>query len=130
MEELNTAGDGKSMKKDYTIYLTDILIAIKDIENFVGDADFKKFLKDKKTASAVIRKFEIIGEAAKRIPKEMQMKYQEIPWKEMAGMRDRLIHLYREVDYDIVWKAVKESLPELKNAITAILKTKIKKIGG
>lgn len=110
------------MKKDYKVYLEDILVAVKDIEEFIGEIDFKEFSQDEKTASAVIRKFEIIGEAVKRIPTAIKVKYSEIPWKAMAGMRDRLIHLYREVDYDIVWKAAKNDLPEVKKSIAKILK--------
>lgn len=99
--------------RNYKIYLKDILTAMEGIEKFVEGMDFEKFKEDDKTSSAVIRKFEIIGEAAKHIPDEIAQKYSRIPWKEMAGMRDRLIHFYFGVDYKLVWRTIKERLPEL-----------------
>ena len=85
------------MKRNCKIYLQDILDAFDSIENFLGEMTLTEFRDDDKTASAVIRKFEIIGEAAKQIPKEIRQKYSDIPWKEMAGMRDRLIHLIKKI---------------------------------
>ncbi len=76
---------------------------------------------DKKTSSAIIRKFEIIGEAAKSIPSTIKHNHPDIPWKEMAGMRDRLIHAYFGVDYNLVWAAIKTDLPQLKPKIKRIL---------
>ena len=103
--------------RNYKIYLNDILAALKAIEEFVKGIDIEKFKKDDKTSSAVIRKFEIIGEAAKNIPEEIREKYCQIPWKEMAGMRDRLIHFYFGIDYSLVWKSIKERLPGLIDEI-------------
>ncbi len=80
--------------RNYTLYLKDIVAAVESIEAFVEGMDLKAFQADDKTASAVIRKFEIIGEVARQIPEGMRQGYPEVPWKEMAGMRDRLIHFY------------------------------------
>lgn len=99
--------------RDYRLYLKDILDAMGSIEKFIENMDFGEFKSDDKTASAVIRKFEIIGEAAKQIPAEIAQKYPEIPWKEMAGMRDRLIHFYFGIDHKLVWRTIKERLPGL-----------------
>lgn len=99
--------------RNYELYLKDILNAFEAIEKFVEGMDFEGFKKDDKTSSAVIRKFEIIGEAAKHIPDEIRQKYSQIPWKEMAGMRDRLIHFYFGIDYNLVWETIKERLPRL-----------------
>ena len=110
------------MNKDSKFYLRDILAALDSIEHFVGSMNFEEFKTDDKTASAVIRKFEIIGEATKKIPEDLRIQYPGIPWKEMAGMRDRLIHLYMDVDIKIVWDTIKNRLPDLKGKIQKALK--------
>ncbi len=109
------------MKRNYTLYLKDIIECINNIENFVNEMHFEEFISDDKTSSAVIRKFEIIGEAVKKIPDEIKINYPNIPWKEIAGMRDRLIHFYFGVDYKLVWETIKKRLPELKSFIEKIL---------
>ena len=96
------------MKRDYSLYIKDILDCIERVEEFVGDMNFDEFLVDDKTSSAVVRKLEIIGEATKNIPKSITQKYDEVPWKEMARMRDKIIHFYFGVDYEIVWNVIKE----------------------
>jgi uncharacterized protein with HEPN domain len=107
--------------RNQRLYLKDILDAMESIEKFVQDMNFEDFKKDDKTVSAVIRKFEIIGEATKQIPDEIKQKSPEAPWKEMAGMRDRLIHFYFGVDYQLVWMTIKERIPKVKLYIKKIL---------
>jgi len=70
----------------------------------------------------VIRKFEIIGEAAKQVPENVEQKYSSVPWKEMAGMRDKLIHFYFGVNYKLLWQTIKNRIPEIKPVIVQILK--------
>ena len=75
--------------------------------------DFKEILIDKKTANAVVRSLEIIGEAASKIPPEIKHNYSEIPWKQVIGIRNKLIHEYFGVDLEIVWVVITEELPPL-----------------
>lgn len=98
-----------------------MLEAIKAIEKFVDKLDFEAFLEDDKTSSAVIRKFEIIGEATKNIPQKIRKNHPDIPWQEMAGMRDKLIHFYFGIDYNLVWQTIKNRLPKVKAKIKKIL---------
>ena len=109
------------MKRDYSLYIKDILDCIERIEEFIGEMNFDQFLQDDKTSSAVVRKLEIIGEASKNIPKSITQKYKEIPWKEMARMRDKIINFYFGVDYEIVWNVINWRIPEIKPAIRQIL---------
>ena len=106
--------------RDYRLYLKDILSAMDSIEAFVEGMSFAEFCADDKTSSAVIRKLEIIGEATKNITDEIRQQYPTVPWKEMAGMRDRLIHFYFGVDYRLVWTTIKERLPQVKSEIQCI----------
>ena len=110
------------MKRNRKLYLKDIFTAMESIEKFVEGMSFEEFVQDDKTTSAVIQKFEVIGEATKQIPEEMRQKYPQIPWKEMAGMRDRLIHFYFGVDYKLVWETAKRRIPQVKSLIEEMLK--------
>jgi len=109
--------------RGYKLYLKDILYAIASIDEFVADMNLETFRVDDKTTSAVMRKLEIIGEATKQIPDEIRNSYPDIPWREMAGMRDKLIHFYFGVDYQLVWKTIKERLPKIKTVLQKILAT-------
>jgi Uncharacterized conserved protein len=109
------------MKRDYRLYVEDILDCINKVEIFVEGMNFQQFVQDDKTASAVIRKLEIIGEASKNIPDSIKQQYSQIPWKEMARMRDKIIHHYFDIDYEAVWKILKEELPQVKPHIIEIL---------
>ena len=88
--------------RDTKIYLQDILEAMEAIEKFVIDFDLEGLKNSDMVSSAVIRKFEVIGEATKNIPEDITKKYPEVSWKKMAGMRDRLIHFYFGIKYDLV----------------------------
>lgn len=110
------------MKREYGDYIQDIVDSIKETEEFTKGLSFDDFKKDKKTVNAVIRSLEIMGEAAKKIPDELRKKYTGIPWKEMTGIRDKLIHEYHGVDLEIIWKVVKEELPPLKPLILKLFK--------
>ena len=107
--------------RESKIYLRDIFDAMVSIESFVEKMDFDQFKEDDKTTSAVIRKLEIIGEAAKNIPQNITQKYSTVPWKEMAGMRDKLIHFYFGVNLKLVWQTVKHRIPQVKPIIEQLL---------
>lgn len=84
------------------------------------------FLKDEKTQRAFARSIEIIGEAVKNISNDVIIKYKEVPWRNIAGMRDKLIHGYFSVDYEIVWDVAKNIIPEFKNQLIKIMDTEKK----
>jgi len=108
-------------KRDWKLFVMDILECIGKIENYISGISYEDFAKDEKTKDAVLRNLEIIGEAANQIPKAIQKKYKEVPWPDIIGMRHRLIHGYFVVDYDIVWEIISKELPDLKEKIKRIL---------
>ncbi len=100
--------------RDYRLYIKDIAAAMESIDSFVRGLDERTFETDDKTSRAVLRKLEIIGEAAKQIPDSIRRNHPEVPWTEMAGTRDRLIYAYFGVDYKLVWKTITERIPQVK----------------
>ena len=111
----------KEANRDIRDYLNDISEMIGDIEDFTVDISYQDFERDKKTLYAVIRCFEVVGEAVKQIPNHIREEHPEIPWKGLAGMRDKLIHGYFGVDIRIVWDTIEEDLPPLKEAVRDVL---------
>ena len=109
------------MTREYKLFIQDIHDAIQHIKKFVGKMNRKEFLADEKTRSAVAFKIENIGEASKNIPKAIRTKYKDLPWTDMARMRDKITHFYFGIDYKIVWTVVKKELPVIEPAITKIL---------
>lgn len=110
------------MKRDEKVYILHMLDAITRIEVYLENVKEDKFQDETLTQDAVIRQLEIIGEAAKQVSSEIRDKYDEIPWKDISGMRDKLIHDYFGVDIDEVWLTTKNDLPALKSGLESILK--------
>lgn len=108
------------IKRTYLDYIQDIINSIEEIESFIEGMPFNEFKKDRKTINAVIRDLEIIGEAAKNIPKSIRNNYSQVSWKGMTGMRDKLIHEYSGINLDIVWKTIKEDIPKEKPLLKKI----------
>jgi uncharacterized protein with HEPN domain len=109
------------MKREWKFFIQDIYDAIQYIKEFVGSMKRKDFLADEKTRSAVAFKIENIGEASKNIPKELKAKYKNLPWPEMARMRDKITHFYFGINYKVVWSVVKKELPVIEPTIAKIL---------
>lgn len=109
------------MKRNDTIYLQHILDAIAKVENYIAQRDEATFLTQPLVQDGVIRQLEIIGEAAKHVTPALRSRYPHVPWKDIAGMRDKLIHQYFSVDLAAVWLTATQDLQVLKTAITAIM---------
>lgn len=112
-------------KRDWKLFLMDILESIEKIESYISGLYFDEFIKDEKTKDAVVRNLEIIGEAANQIPKSIQDRFREIPWRQIISMRNRLIHGYFVVNYSIVWEIINNELPALKEKIKVILEEEV-----
>jgi uncharacterized protein with HEPN domain len=110
------------MRKQPEIFLKHILESIDEAERHIKDITKDEFLKDVKAQDAVVRRLEIIGEAAKNLPATFKNKYPYVPWKKIAGTRNILVHEYFGVDLNLVWEMIKRDLPKLKKNILKILR--------
>ena len=110
------------MSRNITLYVKDILQNMLEAEEFIEGMSYEQFISDKRTLNAVLRSIEVIGEAAKNIPDEIRAQYPDIPWKEMAGMRDKVIHFYFGVDKEVIWFVVKDRIPAIRPLIEKALK--------
>ncbi|MFC1682100.1 DUF86 domain-containing protein [Nanoarchaeota archaeon] len=108
--------------KDDLIFIKHILESINAIEEFSKDIDKKELKSNRLKQSAIVREIEIIGEATKNISDSLKDKYPEIPWREISGTRDKIIHNYFGVDLNIIWDIIKLNLPVLKKQLSNILK--------
>jgi uncharacterized protein with HEPN domain len=110
------------MRKDFKIYLYDILESIEKIQEYIEGMTFSDFYNDSKTIDAVVLNFAIMGEAVKKLPDEIQIRYPHVEWKDIAGLRDIIIHQYSAIDLEIIWDIVQNKLPVLKIRIDNMIK--------
>ena len=101
------------MRRDQAAYLLDMLVAARDAIEFVEDVSYQTFAMDRRTQLSVVKSIEIIGEAASRIDREIRQQHSTIPWQEIVGMRNRLVHGYFDIDLRLVWDTVQDDIPEL-----------------
>ncbi len=106
--------------RDWGLRIDDIIDALQTIASYIDGITYDQWVNDRKTIDAVIRNIEIIGEAAHHIPEDIQSRYADIPWAQMRGIRNLLIHEYFGVDIDIIWQTITGDLPDLLTKITAL----------
>lgn len=109
-------------KRDYKLFFYDILESINRIEKYTKNLNFENFISDEMVVDAITRNFEVMGEAVKYLPDDIRNKFPEIPFKKIAGMRDKIIHNYFGINYKNVWAVIKDDLPKLKPQIETALK--------
>lgn len=109
-------------KRDWKLFVEDVLECIGKIDKYIKDIKFKDFKSDAKTVDAVVRNLEIIGEACRYIPENIKAQYQKVYWKGIVGLRNRIIHEYFGVDSKIIWHIIKEELPTVREQMEQILK--------
>lgn len=109
------------MQREPLVYLDDILQACRRIERYTAGLTFEMFSDDQEKIDAVIRNFQIIGEAAKSIPADLRTKLTEIDWRGVAGFRDVVVHRYFDVDLDLTWQVIRERLTPLADAVQKFL---------
>jgi len=110
------------MSRIYIDYLRDMLENANRAIQFTKGMNFESFSKDEKTVYAVIRAVEIIGEATRNIPEEIRTKYPEIPWRDAADMRNKLVHRYFGINLEVIWQTINEDLPMLANVLQEIIR--------
>jgi len=108
-------------KREWRLFVEDILESIELVQTYVKGMSFEDFKNDRKTIDAVVRNFEIIGEASKFIPEEIKKKYQNIDWKGIIGLRNRIAHEYFDISLIIVWHIITEELPAIKEHMNKLL---------
>lgn len=112
----------KPSERDPVLYLEDIVLSMERIQEYISGLDFEQFKSDNKTADAVIRNFEVIGEASKNLPNNIKIKYPNVPWHEMYLLRNRISHEYFGVDFEVVWHIITVHLPKNYIDVREILK--------
>jgi len=108
-------------KREVKLYLTDIDDAISTIQSYIQDITYEQLLDDRKTREAIILNFVVIGEAIKKIPEEIMDRHPDVPWKEFAGMRDKMVHGYFQISPLILWETCLHDIAPLASVVRDLL---------
>ena len=109
------------MQREFKLFLEDMLESMNLINEYVNNQTFEQFKKNRMAVDAVVRNLEIIGEAANKIPTEIKDEYPDLPWRQMYGLRNMVIHEYFGIDYEIIWEIITQKLPLNKQTLTQII---------
>jgi uncharacterized protein with HEPN domain len=109
------------MPRDYKVFLDDILEAARKVLEYTEGLSNAQFFADRKTVEAVVWNLQIIGEAAKNAPEEIRSRYPDLPWRDMSGLQDIIVHQYFGIKIDVIWKIIQNDLPGLEERIRSIL---------
>lgn len=107
-------------RRDPNLLLDDIRTAIGKIEQYIRNLDKEAFLADDKTVDAVVRNLEVIGEAVRQMPEDFKQAHAQIPWGQIAGLRNRIVHVYFGLDLDLIWEIIEKDLPQLQLQLVAL----------
>jgi uncharacterized protein with HEPN domain len=108
-------------KRNVRLYLDDIRTEIKNIEAYVSSVSFGEFAKNTMMIDAIVRNFAVIGEGAKNLPDEFKAAHSEIPWGQIMGMRNKVVHEYFGIDEEMIWKTIEHDIPVLKSLIEKLV---------
>jgi len=102
------------------LLIADMLAAVRKIERFTSGMDQDQFRHDEKTVDAVVRNLEVLGEAARRVPEDFASRYSEVPWRQIAGLRNRIVHDYFGLDLEIIWQVIRHDLRQLQAKLESL----------
>jgi uncharacterized protein with HEPN domain len=111
------------VQRDPLVYLDDILVACRSIQLYTADLTFEQFVNDQRTIDAVVRNFQVVGQATKNIPAELRARIPKVDWRGVAAFRDVLVHRYFDIDLELTWQIIAERVAPLVDAVEAFLKT-------
>ena len=109
------------MPRDYRVFLDDIVEATSKVLEYTSGLSYEQFCADRKTIEAVVWNLQVIGEAVKNIPEEIRSQHPDVPWRDMAGLRDIIVHQYFGIKLDVIWKVIQKDLPRVEHLIREIL---------
>ncbi len=107
-------------KRDPDLLIEDILAAIQKIERYTAGMDQEIFRQDEKTVDAVVRNLEVVGEATRQLPEDFSNRHPNVPWRQISGLRNRIVHEYFGLDLEIIWQVIRHDLPQLKTHLEGL----------